>query len=264
MRVDTGTRTYRRRVRREGAAIARAAGISAPSQDVLDRTRAHYGEALPEARVIPNPLHRAGEGDRWASARCDPGRVLFVGRFDNHKGGDVVIDAFAKVHAAEPDARLVFVGPDRGLTDAGGRSWQLRDYVAHRFPREADRASVEWVGEQRAPAIQELRRTAALTLVASRWETFGYTLAEAMMQGCPVVATATGGMAEMVTDGQDGRLVRPGDPDDLARGTLELLRDPARAAAMGARAAETAARRLSPEQVADETIAFYRRVLDRR
>jgi len=237
--------------------------VSAPSRDVLERTRAKYGHALADAEVIPNPLPQVPASERWRSHTSEPGTVLFVGRFDRHKAGDVAIEAFARIRAVEPAARLLFAGPDPGVTDAAGRSWHVREFLDDRLPRAADRAAAEYLGPQPPAVIRQLRVRAAVTLVCSRWENFPYTLGEAMSYGCPVVATATGGLVELVSDGENGLLARPDDPDDLARAALELLRDPERAARLGARAAETSARQLSPEAIADQTLAFYRRVLAR-
>ncbi len=260
---DTTTRAFRRRVRREGEAIARVAGVSAPSRDVLERTRARYGHALPDAEVIPNPLPSVPAAEHWDARRCEPGTVLFVGRFDRHKAGDVAIEAFARIRAVEPKARLLFAGPDPGVTDAAGRSWRVSEFLDDRLPLPADRAAVEYLGPQPPAVIRQLRVRAAVTLVCSRWENFPYTLGEAMSYGCPVVATATGGLVELVSDGQNGLLARPDDPEDLARAALELLREPARAARLGARAAQTSAAQLSPDAIAAQTLAFYQRVLER-
>jgi glycosyltransferase involved in cell wall biosynthesis len=261
---DTTTRAFRRRVRREGEAVVRVAGVSAPSRDVLERTRARYGHALADAEVIPNPLPQVPAAEHWNARKCEPGTLLFVGRFDRHKAGDVAIEAFARIRAVEPRARLIFAGPDPGVTDDSGRRWRVREFLDDRLPRAEDRAAVEYLGAQPPAAIRALRVRAAVTLVCSRWENFPYTLGEAMSFGCPVVATATGGLVELVSDGQNGLLARPDDPADLARAALELLRDPERAARLGALAAQTSATQLSPEAIADQTLAFYRRVLARR
>ncbi len=263
MTEDTTTRAFKRRVRREGAAIARVAGISAPSRDVLERTRAFYGLPLAEAEVIPNPLPAVPEAERWDARKSEPGTVLFVGRFDSHKAGDVAIEAFARIRAVEPSARLIFAGADPGVTDAHGRRWHAREFIDDRLPKQADRDAVQYLGAQPGPVIRQLRMRAAVTVVCSRWENFPYTLGEAMTCGCPVVATATGGLVEMVTDGVSGLLARPADPDDLARAILALLRDPDRAARLGRAAAETSAAQLSPAAVAEKTLALYRRILAR-
>ncbi len=259
---DTRTRSFRRRVRREGEAITRVAGVTAASLDVLERTRGHYALALPDAEVIYNPIPPVPETERWDPSAHESQTVLFVGRFDNHKAGDVAIEAFARIRSSQPEARLVFVGPDRGVTDAAGRSWGFHEFLADRLPKESDRAAVEWLGPQPPDVVTQLRRRAALTIVCSRYENFCYTLPEAMVQGCPVVATATGGLVELVEDGHNGLLVAPSDPDDLARGVLRLLSSPKLAARLAQRAAETIWGKLSPGAIASQTAAFYQRVLE--
>ena len=263
MLEDTSTRAFRGRVHREGRALARVAGISAPSRDVLERTRAHYRLPLARAEVIPNPLPEVPPAERWTAEKSEAGTLLFVGRFDNHKAGDVAVEAFARVRAKAPAARLLFAGPDPGVTDAAGRSWRIREFIRDRVPA-ADRAAIEVLGPQPPDVIRQLRRRAAVTIVCSRWENFPYTLGEAMTHGSPVVATATGGLVELVEDGRNGLLARPADPEDLARAILELLSDPERAARLGRCAAETSTAQLSPAAIASRTLAFYRRVIATR
>jgi glycosyltransferase involved in cell wall biosynthesis len=263
MVADPTTRAFRRRVRSEGSAIARVAGISAPSRDVLERTRSRYELELPDADVIPCPVPPAAAADRWAADACEANTILFVGRFDNHKGADVVIEAFASLRPSAPDARLVLVGPEHAVTDAAGRSFRLHEFLDSRLPRAADRAAVDWLGTQRPEAIRRLRRRAAVTVVCSRYEVFGYTLAEAMAQGCPVVATASGGLGELVENERSGLVARSADPDDLARAVLRLLRDRELAARLGRTAITACAEQCDPAQIAGRTLALYRRVLRR-
>ncbi len=261
---DTGTRHFRRRVRREGEAIKHVAGITAPSRDVLERTRSKYGLALPDAEVIPCPMPEAPSEERWNAHSRVPGTVLFVGRFDNHKGADVAIEAFSRIRSAEPAARLIMVGPDSGFRDANGRTWHILEFLEDRLPADTDRAAVQWVGSQPAAAIRQLRIRAAVTIVCSRYEIFGYTLVEAMSQGCPVVASAAGGLAELVDDGHTGLSIPPADPDALAQAVLRLLRDVEFAARLGETAAKVNSVRLSPRAIADRTLAYYRGVLARK
>src|SRR5207237_4658103 len=93
---------FKRRVRLERAAIAAAAGVTAPSKDVLDRVRKYYGLALTDAAVIPNPIQTIAASERWSPEGCDRNRILFIGRFDRHKGADVMVEAFVAVLRGRP------------------------------------------------------------------------------------------------------------------------------------------------------------------
>jgi glycosyltransferase involved in cell wall biosynthesis len=253
---------FHRRVRHEGFAIAKADAVSAPSRDILERTRAYYGLPLKGVALIPNPGPVVRVERRWSHAECDPSRLLFVGRFDRHKGGDIVIDAFNQVAQRYRDVRLWFAGPDRGLKDEHGRHWTLPNYIAERAHDVAGR--IDWLGPQPYSALAELRRKAFVTIVGSRYETLGIVVLEALACGCPLVATRTGGIVEIIEDRVNGVLARPGDPDDLAAAVLRLLGAPEFAADLGRRAAEDATRRYHPEVIARQTAAFHQSVLDSR
>jgi len=248
------------RVEEEGKAIEQAVAVSAPSRNVLDEVRRQYGLKLDQAVVIPNPTPPVGPGERWRAEASEPGRVLFVGRFDRHKGGDLILDAFARVLAESPRAHLTFVGPDRGLVDDAGRAWSLPEYVRRRLPGSLESGAVELLGQLPFSALGALRRRAQVTAVCSRYENFPGSLTEALAHGCPTVAAETGGIPELVQDGVNGLLHRPGDADHLAGRVLELLRDPARAARLGA-AAAAASEKLRPAEVVPLLLATYRRVL---
>jgi glycosyltransferase involved in cell wall biosynthesis len=251
------------RLRREGSAIAGAAGVSAVSRDVLDRTKRFYGFQLNDAAVIPNPVSQCAADNRWNLANCNKDRILFVGRFDGHKGGDTIIDAFAHITKQNPHLTLTFVGPDPGFVDETGRRWQISEYLERRLGRSPERNRVEWFGFKTPDEIRDLRRNAMVTVVCSRYETFGMTAAEAMAAGCPIVATDTGGLPELIEHDRNGLLCQPNDPVDLAEKILDLLSHPGMAAALGAQAVLDAASRYHPKIVARQTIDFYRDILER-
>jgi glycosyltransferase involved in cell wall biosynthesis len=257
--ADPADPDFARRVRAEGRAI-RGAAVTSPSRYVLDRTRAYYGLALGGAEVIPNPVRMVPPEGRWRPEECEPEHVLFVGRFDRTKGGDVVIDAFARLLRDRPGARLTFVGPDAGLL-IDGRRVPLAEYVERRLPGALADGRIRWTGRLTRHEIEPMRRRAAVTVVASRNENFPMSLVEAMAAGCPVVATRVGGAAEALDHGAQGLYCDPEDPGGLAAGVAALLADPTRAAALG-RAAEGRCRRCyAPEVVAGRATRLYRRML---
>jgi glycosyltransferase involved in cell wall biosynthesis len=255
--------SFRWRVAKERETISRAVALTSPSADLLDRVRREYGLALEHAEVIPNPAPSVEPAAAWTPAGADRDLLLFVGRFDRLKGGDLVVEAFAALAARRPSLRLAFVGPDRGFAEEGGRSVSLEAFVRERIPTESVRARISHVGQRPLSEVTAYRRRAAVTIVASRYESFALTALEALAHGCPLVAARAGGIPEVVVDGENGLLFEPGDAADLARRVAELLDAPGRAAACGERGAHDARTRFSAGQVALWTRAHYERVLAR-
>ncbi|HEV2292224.1 MAG TPA: glycosyltransferase family 4 protein [Tepidisphaeraceae bacterium] len=252
---------FRERDRLERPGIEYAAVVTGVSKQVLRATREHYGLELPSAEVIYNPVPPCPPPNRWSAQLCEPDHILFVGRFDRHKGGDTVIDAFARIAARHPTARLSFAGPDRGCPDDAGKRWLLPEYVSAKLPDPRARARFEWLNVQTHEQIANLRQRAAVTVVASRYETFGIAAVEAMAASCPLVSTDAGGLAEIVSDGVNALVARAGNADDLAGKVLSLLEHRDRAAALGERAVRDAAR-FHPDVIAAQSVALYRRTVE--
>jgi glycosyltransferase involved in cell wall biosynthesis len=158
--------------------------------------------------------------------------IGFVGRIEPRKGPLDLVLAAPAIKASLPGARIVIVGADPYRSDPG--------YVASvRAARDVEHYG--WVDEGAG-----LMRHLDVLVAPSREEPFGTVLAEAMAVGTPVVATAVGGVPEVVQDGVSGRLVAPGDHDALAAAVLDVL---AHRAEMGA-AAAVAARRFNADDYA--------------
>ena len=100
-------------------------------------------------------------------------------------------------------------------------------------------------------------------MVCSRYEAFGLTATEAMSQGCPLVATAAGALAEIVQDGVNGLVCRPEDPEDLAEKLCLLLENPPYAERLGRQAAADCRRRYDPGLLAARSVDYYQRVIAR-
>jgi glycosyltransferase involved in cell wall biosynthesis len=254
---------FRERVREEGWAIRVADAVSAPSRNVLDQVREFYGLVLPEAEVIPAPTSPVPVTERWRLENADAKRLVFVGRFDRHKGGDLIIEAFRRVVEAVPEARLCFKGPDRGCITSSGRKWNLVDFVRDRIPGALETGRVEWLGNQPFPfsALAQLRRQAMVNVVCSRYENFPLTVVEAMALGCPIVAASVGGIPEILQDGVNGLLHRSDDAADLAAKIVYLLKNPVRAAELGRQAASDCERQFYPDVIAGRLLEFYRQVI---
>ncbi|MCC7408702.1 MAG: glycosyltransferase family 4 protein [Phycisphaeraceae bacterium] len=253
-------RKYRRRVARERLGIAGADGISSPSLAVLEATREYYGLELAGARVIATPIEPLAERDLWRGSGSGPRRIVFVGRFDRHKGGDLVIEAFARVAARRGDVRLMFVGPDRGVQTRAWGWLGIREFIERVAPEAGVRERIEWLGKRTPAEIRELRAGASVVVVPSRWENFANTLLESVIAGCPTVASRTGGLPEIVEHERNGLLCEADSVESLAHEVGRLLDDGSLAKRLGGRALADALERYSPATAAREHLAFYEAV----
>lgn len=245
---------HRRRILREKDAIMSCAGITAPSQSVLDLTGAKYDiSRIPQA-VIPNPMP-AKDPVEYSTANEKMLRsLLFVGRFDQHKGGDIVLDAFSTLVERGIDTWLTFVGPDPGITRPNKPNLHIAEMLS-RMPDKV-RQRVKFLGRCSKKEINELRTQHGIAIIASRYENFPNTLLEALSAGAATVCTSVGGMTEIVRDGETGLFVPPNDPTALADACQRLITDQSLTLRLGAAARADIAERFKPNIIAEQFMHF--------
>ncbi len=203
--------------------------------------------------VIPNFL----DCDQWrrvptdgvCDQLCPPGeRVLIhMSNFRKVKRTDDVIRVFARV-AAEVKARLILVGdgPELGHTLALASQLGVRERVV-----------VLGNQEQVVPLLS----VADLFLLPSEQESFGLAALEAMACGVPVIASNTGGIPEVVVDGETGILRAPGDVEGMADAALGLLREPSLLERFRQASVERARQAFCAQRVVPRYEALYERVV---
>jgi len=251
---------YPLRVNVEGRAIQASAGISAPSQDVLDKVREFYNDPLPHARVIPNPAQSTPKELQWKLENQKKTSILVVGRFDLTKGGDLAIDTFRIIAQKNKDVELFFVGPDRNIVIEGVQ-YSFHDYLESFIPENEIKNRIHFLGHCGHQKISKLRQNTTVTIMTSRYETFSISLAEALSSGSPVVATNVGAISELITHNYNGLLAEPNSAESIAENVLVLLDDTERMLRLSANAIKDCKERFSPEVVAEKTIKFYHSVL---
>lgn len=151
---------------------------------------------------------------------------VFLGNYIEGKGQDLALIALAEVIRFVPQARLKFFGGDMGLE-------KNRDY-RRRLERQADELGVARAvcfGEF-APAPRAVLEGGFAALNLSRSESFSRTVLEASACGLPVIATRSGGPAEIIVDGQTGFLIPVGDAQACAQAMRALCDDPVLAGRM--------------------------------
>lgn len=150
--------------------------------------------------------------------REEPPTVLFVGKQFERKGGVLLLEAFRKVRAKLPSARLVIVGPEERQTSEPGIEW--RGGLDKNRPEEWARLVATF-------------RDADVFCLPTLFEPFGIVFLEAMFFGLPCIGTAAWAIPEMIVDGETGYTVPRGDVTTLEDRLAGLLTDRPRADRMG-------------------------------
>ncbi len=227
--------------------------ISDAARDAL------VARGVPRARIelVPSgvdPL-RFADLDREAARRAlgvDVRRpiVAAVGSLVRRKGFDVLLDALVELRSriSEPLLLIAGEGPERE---------RLRSRAKRLGVAEACR----WLG--RLDDVGPVLAAADVVAAPSRAEGLGVAAIEAMAAARPVVASAVGGLAELIRSGREGLLVAPDDPVALAAALADVLADRARARRLGAAARERA-HAFSAAAMARGTEAVYERALAAR
>jgi|GEM_PF-523506 len=174
--------------------------------------------------------------------------IFAAGRLAPEKGFDVLIAAFARVHAQHPAWRLEIAGEG-----------PLRSALAAQIEAAGLGKSVELRGH--LPAARERMCDAAIFVLSSRNEAYPMVVCEAMAAGAAVVATdCPTGPREMITAGVDGLLVPPDDAPALAEALLKLITNAALREKLAA-AAHVGARRFASETVMPQWDGLVRQVM---
>jgi len=250
----------RRRIQWEGRAIRGAHFVTSPSATVLNAVQEHYHFDLNASRVVPNPLDAISEELKWDARTCDNDRLLFVGRFDTLKGGDIVVRAFALLAKSYPQLRLTFIGVDKGVKAADGSVLSYEYFIRRNVP-EQYWSRIEFHGEISHERVMSLRTQHFVTIIASRAENLSYALLEAMSLGCPIITTAVGGNPELIKEGRNGLLVASQDVNAMAAACERLLNDRTLAATLGRQAWQDCRDLYGSEAIAKRTTAAYREAI---
>jgi glycosyltransferase involved in cell wall biosynthesis len=131
----------------------------------------------------------------------------------------------------------------------------MDQWAAERIDMKSGR--YRFTGPLTREQIPEEISRAGLVVLPSRWDNFPYTCLEAMAAGRAVIATASGGMGDMITDGVDGILVPPRSPQVLAETILKQLAQSERLAAMGATARQRVLSAYAPSAILPRQIEAY-------
>jgi glycosyltransferase involved in cell wall biosynthesis len=212
--------------------------------------------------VVPNgvDLHRNGDWtqrdlmdcrSRYGVSDC---QVVFgIGRLVHEKGFHVLIEAIPHVLSEFPNTQFVIAGRGPERTDLMQQADRLGVAKCVCFPG--------FISDSERDCLFHI---ACCAVFPSLYEPFGIVALEAMAVGCPVVVSEVGGLREVVSHGQTGVTVYPNDPQSVAWGILDILRNPELATTRATEAQQLVERQFNWDSVAARTIAIYQRVLEER
>jgi len=186
--------------------VADTVGVRRSSQLIV------VPQAVDLARFRPGPTDR--EWRHRLTSDVNAPLIGIIGRVDPEKGVDVAVQATTMLGGAAARAHLVVVGAP-GLDDG-------------RYQRNVQRDALKRLGTrvrfiESSEDVPGILRALDVLVNASVAEPFGLTVLEAQASGIPVVATASGGIPEFVTDGENGLLVASGNPGAMAHALSRLL-----------------------------------------
>ncbi|MCS7007573.1 MAG: glycosyltransferase family 4 protein [Thermoleophilia bacterium] len=225
-RLEGGVRVRILRAARDRA-LRRAERLVCPSSYLASLAVA-WG--VPEERIVvlPNPAPPLPELPTREAARARFGvsgpTLAFAGRITRQKALEVALAALAGVERA----RLLVAGDGPELEAVRAEAARLR---------LGDR--VRFLGPLEREGVLALLRAADASLLASSWENFPHAVVESLAVGTPVVATAVGGVAELVRAGENGLLVPPGDVEALREAIRAIVEDDALRERLASRAARS-------------------------
>jgi phosphatidylinositol alpha-mannosyltransferase len=200
--------------------LDRIIAVSKAAQDFADRM-------FPgKYQIIPNGIDLK-RFDRISEATTGPDRklnILFVGRLDKRKGFPYLLEAFIKIKPDYPNLQLSVVGPFEAKA--------CQPY--QKLAQAQGVTDIEFMGYVSPEQLPNFYHSADIFCAPSiGFESFGIVLLEAMAAGVPIVASDIAGYRAVISDGQEGLLVPPAQPEALAQALRQLLDQPDRRRQMG-------------------------------
>lgn len=242
---------YRRETDPEYKAILQADHIVSPSRSLRDIVAQRW--SIPAERIhhLPNPYVTSDAFLRIEAGSVNK-TVLYLGRLETRKGVYHLAKAIPLVLEQVPDARFVFLGNDsRGPR----REKSMKSVLLEELGNAAE--SVQFVSGVPLAEVPGWLSKAAVCVFPSLWENFPNVCLEAMQAARGIVASAEGGMKDMLEDIKGGWLVDPHQPRQLAASLTEALRNPDACREAGLRCREKVKDEYA-EKVVEETIRLYR------
>jgi len=239
----------------EQKALRRSRVFYAPCMDLVRRCDELFGIGSVPVKIFGYPLDLDLFCPAEAVAETGmPPRILFLGRLEQRKGIETIVEAFPKVVAQHPGCTLTLVGSDtpniRGYSSA-------RQFMETEFRRAGCLERVRFENYVPLAQLPAFFRDHDIVWVPSLYDNFPLICLEAMACGKAVVVSDAGGLPEMVRAGETGMVFPAGDADALAERTVILCDNTQLSAQLGRNARQYAQSSCSMAAIYDKTMELY-------
>ncbi|NUM34650.1 MAG: glycosyltransferase [Candidatus Brocadiae bacterium] len=227
------------------------------SEFIKDELIKKYEAPEKEIRVIPCAVEEKRfwsfeeeflkESFRRVLAEPEEILVTYIGRLDEEKGLEVLLNAIPEVLQENDKVRFVLAG--KGVMEDSIQNWVNQNKWGDR---------IKLPGYVQGKTVSYLYKVSDIQVIPSRYEPFGIVALEGMINGCAVVASKTGGLAEIVESGRDGTLFSSGDSKELAKAILFLADNQEKRKEIAARGYEKAKDKYNWERITRLTLDVYK------
>jgi glycosyltransferase involved in cell wall biosynthesis len=241
-------------IERENYCFQSCDAITTPSQDLKINLIKQYEVPKEKITVIPNIVDTEHFIPLPKNSENQPFTILHVGRFERAKGVVTIIKAFIDFAKVQKDCILINVGQPRGSA--------YED--CHELLKSANMVDkVKFTGFISYKELPRYYANADVVIVASEiYESFSYTVAQAMACGKAVIASEIGGIPETLDYGKNGKLFKPGDQNSLYNQLEDLLIDEKQRIKLGENARLYAENNFSITALQNRYIDFYQSLIN--
>ncbi len=245
----------------ERLAMTSADVLTSPSVDLAEFVSADLNYPISNIHIIQNPIDPVEFSPSGPRAIGENGKknVLFVGRLEERKGIQFLIDAVPEVMRQCPDAHFVVIGDDT-VNASGGQRSVLAD-LRTALHRSDCLRHVTFIPRIPLTELPAYYRSADVSVIPSLYDNSPYTCLEAMACGRAVVGTSGGGTPEYVGDA--GIIVPPRDSSALAQSIVKLLKDANYRQRLGTSARTRVLEKFQRKKIAEETVRLYELAAER-
>ena len=227
--------------------------VAAPSSAIGNRLADDWSLDREKISFFPLPMTPSEELLKLEPA-TEARTIGFLGRLEPRKGILEIARAIPTVLRKAPETRFRLIGPTWNYKQSDMENWIRKSYPSSLH-------AIDFVGPISKDQLAEELKKCDVMLFPSRWESFGLVCPESMSAGRAVIGSASGGMSEIIVDGESGMLIPPKKPLEIANAILDLIAWPEHVESLAKKGRQRVLDFLSHQRILPLQIASYERAI---